>query len=117
MSATKFLAAFAALAALGAAALPALAADPDQVTVKVKVGDLNLDTEGGARLALSRIQNASHFICGEEPSARDFQQTMLYRACMRHTVGQAVAMANKPVLTAVAGTTGPTRSTTVLAAR
>src|SRR5689334_7039587 len=80
MPATKLLATFAALAALGAAATPALAADPDQITVKVKVGDLNLDTEGGARLALSRIQNASHFICGEEPSARAFQQSMLYRA-------------------------------------
>jgi UrcA family protein len=115
MTATKLLAAVAALTALSAAAAPVWAApDPDQITVRVKVGDLNLDTEHGAQVALSRIRNASHFICGEEPSARQIKEGMLYRSCMHRTVGQAVAMANRPVLTAVAGQLG---ETTVLAAR
>lgn len=115
MSTTKLLAAVASLSMLGAAATPVWAAsDPDQVTIRVKVGDLNLDTESGAQVALSRIRNASYFVCGEEPSARSLQEAMLYRACMNRTVGQAVAMANKPVLTALAGSHG---RTTLLAAR
>jgi len=115
MSATKLLAAAAALASFGLAAAPALSApDPDQITVRVKVGDLNLDTDTGARVALSRIRNASFVICGERPALQEIKAGMLHRECMSRTVGQAVAMANKPVLTALAGGTG---QTAVLAAR
>jgi UrcA family protein len=114
MSATKLLAALAALTTLGAATPVWSASDPDQITIKVKVSDLNLDNESGARAALGRIRVASYVICGEQPSAKLIQETRLFRACMHRTVGQAVAMANRPVLSALAGARGETM---VLAAR
>jgi UrcA family protein len=103
MSATKLLAAFTALASLAAAATPALSADPDQVSVRVKVADLNLATESGARTALSRIHTAADGICGGQPSSiRDLAATAHYSACMNVTVGTAVASAHQPMLAAVA---------------
>lgn len=103
MSATKLLAAFTALASLAAAATPALSADPDQVSVKVKVGDLNMATESGARMALFRIHMAADGICGGEPSSiRDIAATARYSACVNQTVGTAVASAHQPMLAAVA---------------
>lgn len=117
MSATKFLAAFAALASLAIAATPALSApDPDQVSVKVKVGDLNLGTESGAKSALYRIRMAASGLCGGEPPLRDLSSSTRYYACVNQTVGTAVASANQPVLAAVASRYLPT-TRTVLAAR
>jgi len=103
MSASNFLAAFAALASLAIAATPALSApDPDQVTVKVKVGDLNLRTETGAKSALHRIRMAASGICGGEPPLRDLSLSTRYYACLDQTLGTAVASANQPMLAAVA---------------
>jgi UrcA family protein len=114
MSATTLLAGFVAATSLVAATPGWSAPDPDRISIKVKVADLNLDTEPGARAALARIRNAAGLICGPSPSAAELQRRLVYAACLRRTVGEAVATANQPVLTAVAGSYG---QKTVLAAR
>src|SRR5580698_9372687 len=70
MYAKTFLTTVAALASIGFAgaslAAPA-AANPDQMSVAVGVGDLNLATQPGAAVALRRIHNAAQSICGPAP--------------------------------------------------
>jgi UrcA family protein len=93
-----------AIAALLAAAVTAAAhaaqPDPDVVTVRVFVADLNLASLQGAAVALRRIRQAAGAICGEQPSTMDLKRLALYHACMRSTVSQAVASLNNPLVTA-----------------
>jgi UrcA family protein len=93
-----------AIAALLAAAVTAGAhaaqPNPDVLTVRVFVADLNLAIQQGAVVALQRIRRAAGAICGEQPSAMDLKRLALYGACMRSTVSQAVASLNNPLVTA-----------------
>ncbi len=118
MSAKTFLALFAAatlggLAAAGHAA-PMAAPGSDQVSVKVAVADLNLDTTAGARVALRRIHNAATLICGETTDVRSLARNALVRACHRTTVDDAVAGSHNAVLAALNG--GSARPAVTLAA-
>jgi UrcA family protein len=104
MSTTKLLAALAVTTAIGGAASPSWSQpNPDEITVRVPVGDLNLGTEPGATVALTRISSAAREICGPAPTLMDLNQSARYQACLNRTVGTAVASANQPMLTAVAG--------------
>jgi UrcA family protein len=104
MSAKTLLTAVALMASVSIAG-QALAApagsDPDTVSVKVAIGDLNLGDQAGAATALRRIQNAAGSICGERPSILDLGQTAAYRQCMATTMGRAVASLANPMVTAV----------------
>ncbi|HEY5007742.1 MAG TPA: UrcA family protein [Caulobacteraceae bacterium] len=79
----------------------AASSDPDAVSVKVAIGDLNLGDATGAATALQRIHNAAGSICGGRPYALDLQRTADYRQCMAATVGQAVASLASPNVTAL----------------
>ena len=87
----------AALIATGAQASPP---DPEVITVRVSVADLNLASAPGASVALQRVRRAAATICGDAPSAKELGRTMLYSACLRSTVGHAVASLGDPVVTA-----------------
>jgi UrcA family protein len=93
-----------AIAALLAAAVTAGAnaaqPDPDAVTVRVPVADLNLATQQGAAVALRRIRRAAGSICGEQPAAVDLKRRALYDSCMRSTVSKVIASLNNPLVTA-----------------
>jgi UrcA family protein len=103
MLTTKLLATLAAATAIGSAASPSWSApDPDRITVRVPVADLNLSTESGATAALRRIHAAAQGICGAQPDSRQLGRSALYSACVNQTVGVAVASANQPMLAAVA---------------
>jgi UrcA family protein len=87
-----------------AATSTAFAADagPDSVTtLHVSVADLNLDSEAGARRALSRIQYAADEICTGGIDERTLGEQYQARTCTKGVVEHAVATMNLPMLTAV----------------
>lgn len=106
MSRKTLFAALAATAALGVctaanAGPQALPSDPDIISVKVSLADLNLSHEPGARIALRRIRNAAREICGVEPGPPLIRESELYRACQRSAVDRAVARLDVPTVTAL----------------
>lgn len=103
MSAKILLSTIALIASVGFAGTTFAApqSDPDAVSVKVAIGDLNLANRAGAATALRRIHNAAGDICGARPSNLDLQRTADYRECMAATVGQAVASLASPTVTAL----------------
>ncbi len=107
MSAKTLLTSFALIASVGfasaALAAPAGGAvtDPDTVSVKVTIGDLNLGDGDGAATALRRIHSAAGSICGPRPYALDLEGVAAYRQCMTATVGKAVASLGSPAVTAL----------------
>lgn len=98
------LAAFAAaIVATGAQAAPH---DPDVITGRVSVADLNLASEPGASIALQRIRATAGSICGDRPMVKDLERVALYDACLRSTVGRAVTSLSNPLVTALYGGAG-----------
>ena len=90
------------------------AAELERLSVPVKVGDLDIRSEAGAKVALHRIQHAAVTICGETDSKQLARQAMI-DACVRDAVNATVASANSPALAALNGT--PMQATTLAAAR
>ncbi|HEY3890086.1 MAG TPA: UrcA family protein, partial [Caulobacteraceae bacterium] len=78
-----------------------VASNPDQVSVAVGIGDLNLAGQPGAAVALRRIHAAARSICGPAPDIRDLGRTADYRDCMAASMGPAVASLNNPLVTAL----------------
>jgi len=104
----------AAAALTAGVATAAAAAEPERLSVPVKVGDLNIRSEAGAKAALGRIHRAAVTICGETDSKQLARQAMI-DACVRDAVNTTVAQANSPALAALNGT--PMQATTLAAAR
>ena len=92
------------IAAAGFAS-PSLAApapaNPDQVSMAVGVGDLNLGTRPGAAVALRRIHAAARSICGPAPDIKDLDRAADDRDCITASMGPAVASLNNPLVTAL----------------
>jgi UrcA family protein len=98
------LAAAVSLAAIGAA--HAASSDPNVVTLKVSIADLNLATPTGAKVALKRVRHAADQICNSGASELDLQQQAAYQTCMTDVMGRAVE--GSPELTALVHPKGPT---------
>ncbi|MBS0409458.1 MAG: UrcA family protein [Proteobacteria bacterium] len=89
-----------------AGAIGPLVEQGDTVSVKVRVGDLDLNSREGARAALGRIHVAAQLICGPTPSPVQIERLSIYNACMKSDVDQAVASLDRPLLTALNTTHG-----------
>jgi len=88
-------------AALSAApATWAATSDDDNLTVKVRIADIDLNTASGAKAALSRIRSAAVRICGEAPDAWNSTAARQYRSCVDGVVTRTVATLNSPTVTA-----------------
>ena len=90
----------------GAATASSVAAQTlpgDPVSVTVKVGDLDLGGDDGARIALRRIRAAAEWVCGEAPYAFDLPRYALYRNCVSGAVKAAVETLAAPRVTALVG--------------
>lgn len=98
-----------AFGATAAAAVPA-----DQISVRVQVADLNLQSPAGASVALRRIRNAARAICGGEVGGRDLARQAMSDACVRKSVDATVVAAHSPTLARLNGT--PLLETAVAAA-
>ncbi|HKR88653.1 MAG TPA: UrcA family protein [Phenylobacterium sp.] len=88
-------------------ATAAPASDAETTTVRVRVADVDLSSEAGARVALRRITRAAGTICGDEADSRDLQRRALFQACVRGVVDETVASAHSPALAAAAGVPAP----------
>jgi UrcA family protein len=100
MSSKLFLAA---LATSAMAATPALAdTSQDQApSVRVTYGDLDLSSEHGAHVLLSRLNNAARNVCGGGALAvsRNLSERAAFNACREQALGEAVASAHQPLVT------------------
>lgn len=108
-----------ALAALGLTSA-AHAAEPvenaDQtVSVAVPYGDLNINREAGATVALQRINNAAAEVCGRESQVTSLDRVALHQACVRSTVDRTVTRLGNPVVAAL--NSGQEQKQTMLASR
>ncbi len=72
----------------------------DPPAVAVSYGDLNIDTERGARILLERIQAAARGVC---PAAdgRNLSAWATSRHCIREAVARAVRQVGSPLLAAL----------------
>jgi UrcA family protein len=75
-------------------------ADPDSMSVTVKLGDLDLGGQPGAATAYRRIKTAAGSICGEAPPPADFNGSDQYRRCMSATIDGAVLTLGNPAVAA-----------------
>lgn len=89
------------LAANAQAAPPRPPSDPEIVSEKVSLRDLDLNHQAGAATALSRIRGAARRVCGGEPSRWAMTAVALYRGCRRDAVDRAVATLDHPLVTAL----------------
>jgi len=79
-----------------AAAQPAHASDYSVLTTTVKYGDLNLQSESGARTLYRRLQNAAERVCGPID-----HRNRAWQECYRIALGDAVNSVGAPALFAV----------------
>jgi UrcA family protein len=79
----------------------ALAAEPSQRLTKiVHYGDLNLDTEQGARALYARLRGAARQVCSPLESI-EMGGRQQWKACVNDAVANAVAQVNKSMLSAL----------------
>jgi UrcA family protein len=101
ISAASILAAgFIALSA-AATVVPAQAAEPAQsYTQIVRYGELNLDSEQGAKVLYTRIRSAAGNVCSSL-DGRSFTEKRLWQGCFDKAVASAVVQVNKARVTAL----------------
>lgn len=73
----------------------------DRIEIGVPYDDLDLSTEEGARLFLSRLRQAATRACGGRPDAREIKEMQRFRRCVADEMDRVVALLNKPMVTAV----------------
>ena len=102
----------AALLATGTVALstPAFAAELDEVSVPVRVGDLDLGTAEGAARLDRRIRAAAREICGHAP-AQDLVMQKVVGSCQARVVADAAAEVRTVVAAASRSGEPPVRGT------
>ncbi|HVK41069.1 MAG TPA: UrcA family protein [Phenylobacterium sp.] len=94
-------------------ALIGTAAHAEEGTMRVQVGDLNLQHQDGAKVALQRIKSAAAAFCnGEVTSPLEYAQSV--RSCRKTMTHKAVGQLGAPLVTALYA---PAASTTQLARR
>lgn len=86
-----------ALALAGSVASAAPANFEDNAVV-VKTGDLNLDTQSGAKAMLTRLRAAASSICGPAPRVFELQPSIDYKACYDAALSQAVRSVSAPLV-------------------
>ena len=76
------------------------AAHAEDATMRVRIGDLNLHHEDGAKVALQRIKSAATRFCGSEiTSPLEFAKQV--NSCRKDMTEKAVVQLNAPLVTAL----------------
>ena len=90
------------VALAGAAASGTVVAQPyGQVSAKkVTYGDLNLETEAGAKVLYARLRQAAQDVCSLYQSD-ELARKMVWRTCVENSLSHAVGRINKPQVTAL----------------
>jgi UrcA family protein len=76
------------------------AAEAKYDTAIVAYGDLNLDSEQGAKALYGRLRNSAEDVCSSL-EGRDLAFKKLWQSCFDSAVASAVAQINRPGLTTV----------------
>lgn len=85
---------------LAALALSGFAAHAEEATMRVRVGDLNVHEEPGARAALRRIKYAVNNFCGPI-NGYPLGITRASKECRKDMTDKAVAKLDAPMVTAL----------------
>lgn len=97
----SFAAAAAAMTLMAWGASPALAqTSSDTAQMSVRVGDLNLRSDNGAKVALRRITSTSKSFCGGDPGRRTLAEQMETSKCVKRMTYMAVNKLDAPMVTA-----------------
>lgn len=90
-------------AALAASALMGAmtAARAEDSQMRVKLGDLNLATSGGAAAALDRIQSQADNFCEAASGREPLERTAVVGRCVSQMTRKSVAQLNAPLVTAL----------------
>ena len=70
----------------------------DRTAVAVRYGDLNLDSEMGAKVLLRRLDQAARDVCGGDAYARGLVRHA-WRDCRTDAMTKAIAQVNHPTVT------------------
>jgi len=98
----RILGVLAAAAAVCAISTPTVAQDGNGTDqMRVKVGDLNLTTNSGARSAFNRIRVATRDFCSVSPGNRNLAVQAEARKCDAQMTYLAVKKLDSPVVTAM----------------
>ena len=96
------------IAVFTAAAVASTAsADPaSQVSRVVQIGDLNLHTQDGAKVAARRIHIAADYVCGGDSVL--WRQGADFFSCRNGAIDRALASLQAPLVSAALGRSTPT---------
>jgi UrcA family protein len=72
----------------------------------VRYGDLNLDSEQGAKVLYSRLRHAAQHVCAPF-EGRDLTQKQVWATCYDQALATAVVKVNKTMVTAVHNSESP----------
>jgi UrcA family protein len=76
-------------------------AQPAQFLTKtVAYGDLNLDSDQGAKVLYARLQYAAHYVCSPMES-RVLSHRTVWQTCVNNALASAVTQINKPRVNAL----------------
>jgi UrcA family protein len=70
------------------------------LTKKVTYGDLNLDTESGAKALYARLRYAAKYVCSSYES-KELSRQKVWQICVNNALASAVQQINKPMVTAL----------------
>ena len=72
---------------------------PDNLTAHVSYGDLNLRSEAGALILLSRLSRATDIVCGGRPGYGQMAaRARAWRQCREQSLSEAVVSVGAPVV-------------------
>jgi UrcA family protein len=77
------------------------AAQPEQITRVVHVGDLDLHTQADAKIAARRIHVAADYVCGGDNTL--FRQDWSFDQCRDGAIDRALASLQAPLVAAALG--------------
>jgi UrcA family protein len=72
---------------------------PEQKSVEVLVGDLDLTKAAGIHTLFIRVRGAAREACNSIDSSGSLTYGMMYRACVHEAIDNAVATVNNPRFT------------------
>ena len=101
---TRILGTVTALAGTFGLALSAQAGDTARSAfpaVTVTYGDLNIDTQSGARTLYARLGHAAERACGGKPPQMDLPRYQRFEVCYDEALDRAVQKVDKPQLQAL----------------
>jgi UrcA family protein len=97
---SMMLAGFAALACVAhGGTVVAQPAEP--LTKIVAFGDLNLDSDQGAKVLYARLRHAAQYVCAPLEDSRDLSLKAIWQNCVENSLSDAVGRINKPHVTAL----------------